>query len=308
MPVEASALPLTRHHLHSPRDWSMTHRRSTSKDDGSLSTRSSFLQSIGPREEPEGVPGWTGNDSEHEEMLRKAAQGWNYRDWNRERREAELREKEEHERSIEEWQAQVESQGFHPCVPCGPPPKETSSMRVLPNVHEALRQNDPSMAPGSQPVLKKAPPSLHLQGLVTETQHSSLMVNLQGLVPPQSPRPSTWDGQPQGVFHSSTPTPMTPGNPPRPPIDALPKPMPMETSQATHKHPLPEPAQQGPPNKHVRHKAFPYGQQPPATASMPSPSSVEMPRPGHSKPEGTSSIIHANSRRCAADVFQFASS
>ena len=37
--------------------------------------------------------------------------------------------------------------------------KETSSMRVLPNVHEALRQNDPSRAPGSQPVLKKAPPS-----------------------------------------------------------------------------------------------------------------------------------------------------
>ena len=38
-------------------------------------------------------------------------------------------------------------------------PKETSSMRVPPNVHEALQQNDPSRAPGSQPVLKKAPPS-----------------------------------------------------------------------------------------------------------------------------------------------------
>ena len=79
---------------------------------------------------------------------------------------------------------------------------------------------------------------------------------------------------------------MTPGNPPRPRIDALPKPMPMETSQATHKHPLPEPAQQGPPNKHARHKAFPYDQQPPATASMPSPSSVEMPRPGTPSPKG----------------------
>ena len=32
-------------------------------------------------------------------------------------------------------------------------------MRVLPNVHAALRQNDPSMVTGSQPVLKKARPS-----------------------------------------------------------------------------------------------------------------------------------------------------
>ena len=122
---------------------------------------------IGPREELEKFPtrfiindcGWS--QEEHEAMLRKAAQGWNYRDRNRERQEAELRKKEAHERSIQEWQAQVESQVFkgHPCVLCGPPPKETSSMRVPPNVHEALRQNDPSRAPGSQPVLKKAPPS-----------------------------------------------------------------------------------------------------------------------------------------------------
>ena len=121
----------------------------------------------GPREEPEKFPtrfvingcGWT--QEEHEGMLRKAAQAWNNRDWNRERGEAELREKEEHERSIQEWQAQVKSRGFvdHPSIPSGPPPKETLSMRVLPNVHEALRQNDPSMATGSQPVLKKAPPS-----------------------------------------------------------------------------------------------------------------------------------------------------
>ena len=54
---------------------------------------------------------------------------------------------------------------------------------------------------------------------------------------------------------------MTPGNPP---VEALPKPMPTGTSQATQKHPLPQPAQQGPPNKQVRHKAFPHDQQPPA--------------------------------------------
>ena len=207
---------------------------------------------IGPREEPEKFPtrfiindcGWT--QEEREEMLRKASQAWNYRDWNRERREAELREKEAHERSIEEWQAQVESQGFerHPCVPCGPPPKETSSMRVLPNVYAALRQNYPSMAPGSQPVLKKAPPSAgrpRPKAFYSEGERPR--IGSAPVQPPPPPRPSTWDGQPQGVFHPSTPTPMTPGNPPRPPIDALPKPMPMETSQATHKHPLPEPAQ-----------------------------------------------------------------
>ena len=44
-------------------------------------------------------------------------------------------------------------------IPRGPPPAGTSSMRVLPDVHEALRQNDPRMATHSQPVLKKAPPS-----------------------------------------------------------------------------------------------------------------------------------------------------
>ena len=79
---------------------------------------------------------------------------------------------------------------------------------------------------------------------------------------------------------------MTPGNPPRPPIEALPKPMPIDTSQATHKHPLPQPAQQGPPNKQVRHKAFPHDQQPPATVSTTSPSAVDMPRQGAPSPKG----------------------
>ena len=115
---------------------------------------------IGPREEPEKYPtSLIANDC-----------GW-----------AELWEKEAHERSIQEWQAQIESRGFasHPCIPSGPPPKKTSSMRVLPNVYDALRHNDPSMAPGSQPVLKKAPPSagrprpkaFYSEGLV-QPQHS----------------------------------------------------------------------------------------------------------------------------------------
>ena len=246
---------------------------------------------IGPREEPERyatrfvVNGGQWTPSEHEAELRKAAQAWNYRDWNRERREAELREKEAHDRSIQEWEAQVKSQGFvdHPSIPRGPPPKETSSLRVLPNVHAALRQNDPSMAPGSQPVLKKAPHR--------GRKLSTLIVNLQriGTAPVQPlppPKSCPWEAQPQGVSLPLAVTPMTPGYPPRPPVEALPKPMSMETSQATNKHPLEPPAQQGPPRKQVRHKPFPFDQPPPVSTSMASPSAVDMPRPGAPTPKG----------------------
>ena len=45
-------------------------------------------------------------------------------------------------------------------VPHGPPPKDVASTRVLPDVHDALRQRDPSKAPASQPSRpKKAPPT-----------------------------------------------------------------------------------------------------------------------------------------------------
>ena len=72
---------------------------------------------IGPREEPERYPTrfivnygqWT--PEEHEEELRKASQTWNQYEWDRQAREAALREKEEHERSMEEWKAQVEGRG-----------------------------------------------------------------------------------------------------------------------------------------------------------------------------------------------------
>ena len=42
---------------------------------------------------------------------------------------------------------------------------------------------------------------------------------------------------------------MTPSHPPRPPIEALPKRASMETSSSANKHPLEQPAQQGPPNE-----------------------------------------------------------
>ena len=187
-------------------------------------------------------------------------------------------------------EAKVESRGFkdHPSVPHGPPPKKISSMRALPNVHEALRQNDPSKAPMSQPILKKAPPTTgrgRPAGFYSEDEPPR--IGSAPAQPPPPPKPtSAWDVQPQGIFHPPTATPMTPSHPPRPPIDALPKPVPEVASQAALKHPLPEPAQQGPPNKQVRHKAFPYEQQAASTPSMASPSAVHMSRMSAPSPRG----------------------
>ena len=161
-------------------------------------------------------------------------------------------------------------------------------MRALPDVHEALRQNDPSKAPGSQPVLKKAPPTTGRgRPAAFYSGDEPPRIGTAPVQPPPPPKPvNPWDVQPQGIFHPPTATPMTPGNPPRPPVEALPKPMPAGTSQATHKHPLPQPAQQGPPNKQVRHKAFPHDQQPPSTTSMASPSAVDMSRMSAPSPKG----------------------
>ena len=61
---------------------------------------------------------------------------------------------------------------------------------------------------------------------------------------------------------------MTPAIPARPPISALPQLPTDSSSPATLKHPLPQPAQQGPPNKQVRHKAFPTKQQASPLTSM----------------------------------------
>ena len=47
----------------------------------------------------------------------------------------------------------------HPALPRGPTPQGISSQRVLPQVHEVLRQNDPRGLSYSQPAVKKAPPT-----------------------------------------------------------------------------------------------------------------------------------------------------
>ena len=122
----------------------------------------------GPREEPEQYATrfivnegqWT--PEEHEQVLRKASQAVNAKYWNREAREAAERANREYAQSMADWKTRVDALGLkaHPAVPQGPPPKGVSSMRVLPDVHDALRQHGPtSKAPASQPILpKKAPP------------------------------------------------------------------------------------------------------------------------------------------------------
>ena len=120
----------------------------------------------GPQEEPERfVTRWVSRDGytkeEWDEYFRKHRQAWSNHDMERERQQAEAAEYEAHQRSIQEWEARVRASDFHnPSIPCGPTPAGTSSMRALPEVHEVLRQSDPRMVSHSQPVVKKAPPTL----------------------------------------------------------------------------------------------------------------------------------------------------
>ena len=248
----------------------------------------------GPQEEPERfVTKWMVYDGrltaeEFDALLRKARQAFNNRDMEREFQEAARQERESHERSFKEWEAQIAAQEIkdHPDIPRGPAPAGTSSMRVLPNVHEALRQNDPSMATHSHPVLKKAPPTIGRpmpSGFYSDREPPRIGTQVQP-PPPVTPRPGA--AQVPGLSLPLAATPMTPSYPPRPPIEALPKYASMDTSQGANKHPLEQPAQQGPPNKRVRHMAFPHGQSPPAQQSMTSPSAVDVLMLGTPSPKG----------------------
>ena len=210
---------------------------------------------------------WT--QAEYAALVRSAAQSFNNRDIDQLRRweleGAMQREPEAHERSVQEWERRIAARGIpdHSDLPRGPPPAGTSSMRALPQVHAALRQSDPSMAAHSQPVVKKAPPST-------------------GRPMP----PGFYVDKAQGLSLPLAATPMTPSHPPRPPIDALPKHPSMETGTGANKHPLEPPVQQGPPNKHVRPKAFPYAQAPPMETSMAAASAVDTSRPSTPCPKG----------------------
>ena len=217
----------------------------------------------GPRPEPErSAIRYILNDGslpqeEYEELARKAAQAFNNRDMEKERRRAEAAEHEAHQRSIDEWEAKLQAQQLdNAALPSGPTPQGTSSMRVLPNVHEALRQNDPKATSFSQPAVKKAPPTL---------DRARPSVFYSGTEPPRIgsgvPPPPPAAPRPAVVPSIELPlaaTPMTPSHPPRPPLSALPKYSSMETSSGDNKHPLEPPTAQAPPSKHVRCKAYPY--------------------------------------------------
>ena len=177
-----------------------------------------------------------------------------------------------------DWRTRVDAMGLkaHPAVPQGPPSKGVSSMRVLPDVHEALRQHDPtSKAPASQPSLpKKAPP----------TTGKGMPAGFYRVEEP--PRIGSGQVQPAPPPKLPGSTPTIPAHPRRPPNSALPQPVQETSNPATLKHPLPQPAQQGPPNKQVRHKAFPADQQAIPLTSMPTSAAVEMSRVSAPSPKG----------------------
>ena len=81
---------------------------------------------------------------EWDAYLRSRRQPFPNEDMERERQRAQAENFEAHQRSIQEWDAKIKAQELdNAALPSGPTPEGTSSMRVLPNVHEALRQNDP---------------------------------------------------------------------------------------------------------------------------------------------------------------------
>ena len=181
----------------------------------------------GPRPEPERFASrfilndGTTSQNAYDELTRKAAQSFNNRDMEIERQQAEAAEHEAHQRSIQEWDAQIRARNLdNDALPSGPTPEGPSSMRVLPNVHAALRQNDPK-ASFSQPVVKKAPPTLgrpRPSAFYSEAEPPRIGAVLPP-PPPAEPRPAVVPS----VELPLAATPMTPSHPPRPPIAALPK-------------------------------------------------------------------------------------
>ena len=207
------------------------------------------------------------------------------RDMERERQQAEAAEHEAHERSIREWDAQIRARGLDaPSLPSGPPPQGIASQRVLPQVHEVLRQNDPNGLSYSQPAVKKAPPTSGRpmpSVFHSETEPPRIGSGVQP-PPPAAPRP-------KGVPSIALPlaeTPMTPSHPPRPPLSALPKYSSMEMNTSASKHALDPPTAQAPPSKQVRCKAFPGSSQPHDQVYVAASASVEMSQPCRPCPKG----------------------
>ena len=206
-------------------------------------------------------------------------------DMETERQRAEAAEHEAHQRSITEWEAKIQAKELdNAALPSGPTPQGVSSMRELPRVHEALRQNDPKVTAFSQPCVKKAPPTLgrpRPAAFYSGTEPPRIGSEVQP-PPPAAPRPAVVPS----VQLPLAATPMTPSHPPRPPLSALPKHPSMEASPGANKHPLEPPTAQAPPSKHVRCKPFPKPSQQLDQVYVAASATVEMPQPGRPCPKG----------------------
>ena len=190
-----------------------------------------------------------------------------------------------HINGVQEWEAKVKARELdNAALPCGPTPEGASSMRVLPNVDDALRRNDPKTTSFSQPVVKKAPPTLgraRPSAFYSDAEPPRIGAEIEP-PPPAAPRPAVVPS----VELPLAATPMTPSHPPRPPISALPKHSSMETSSGANKHPLEPPTAQAPPSKHVRSKAYPHASEPPDQVYVAASATVEMPQPSRPCPKG----------------------
>ena len=158
-------------------------------------------------------------------------------------------------------------------------------MRALPDVHEALRQNDPKMTSYSQPVVKKAPPTLgRSRPSAFYSDAEPPRIGAQPVQPPPPAAPRPVDASSANLPLAATP--MTPSHPPRPPKEGFPKYPSMETSSCASKHPLKPPTAQAPPSKHVQAKAFPHPSQLPDQVFMAASAAVEMPQSSRPCPKG----------------------
>ena len=162
--------------------------------------------------------------------------------------------------------------------------------------HATLRQNDPKMASFSQPAVKKAPPSSgRPMPSVFQSDAEPPRIGAQPVQPPPPAAPRPVDAS--SVNLPLAATLMTPGHPPRPLKEALPKYPSMETSSCASKHPLEPPTAQAPPSKHVRCKAFPGSSQPPDQVFMAASAAIEMPQPSRPCPKGPPAEFHAYTSR-----------
>ena len=174
--------------------------------------------------------------------------------WSHQRREEAERENREHERQMEQWKAQMKAAGLlESPVPHGPPAK---GVRIQSPRHELFHKSMQLFVRMIQHQ-KLHLPSQHFQrkplqhqGEVRQ-QSSTEQKSLQGLLRLKANHKlySSYQQPLQQLQHTH--------------LVHLSQPFLNQSKnlrhQRTWKHPLPQPAQQGPPNKQARSKEFPRG-------------------------------------------------